>query len=98
MIESHNSLRDDFEVSCEEIDILVDAALKCPDVLGSRLCGGGFGGCTVTLAKKATINDTIAYINSVYQQNGYLKAVFFVCEPCNGARLLNLPWDLVDEQ
>lgn len=49
MIQSHNSLRDDFEVSCPEIDTLVELALKVEGVLGSRLTGGGFGGCTVTL-------------------------------------------------
>lgn len=49
MVESHKSLRDDFEVSCQEIDQLVDLALEVEGVLGSRITGGGFGGCTVTL-------------------------------------------------
>lgn len=49
MIESHKSLRDDFEVSCPEIDQLVVLALEVEGVLGSRMTGGGFGGCTVTL-------------------------------------------------
>lgn len=49
MVESHNSLRDDFEVSCPEIDQLVEVTLKADGVLGSRITGGGFGGCTVTL-------------------------------------------------
>lgn len=49
MTESHISLRDDYEVSCPEIDSIVDITLKVEGVLGSRITGGGFGGCTVTL-------------------------------------------------
>ncbi|KFV59106.1 Galactokinase, partial [Gavia stellata] len=49
MVESHNSLRDDYEVSCPELDELVAAALEVDGVFGSRMTGGGFGGCTVTL-------------------------------------------------
>uniref|UniRef100_A0A8C3IZX6 GHMP kinase C-terminal domain-containing protein n=1 Tax=Calidris pygmaea TaxID=425635 RepID=A0A8C3IZX6_9CHAR len=49
MVESHNSLRDDYEVSCPELDQLVAAALEVDGVYGSRMTGGGFGGCTVTL-------------------------------------------------
>lgn len=51
MISSHNSLRDDFEVSCPELDMLVNLALKVKGVYGSRMTGGGFGGCTVTLVR-----------------------------------------------
>lgn len=90
MTESHNSLRDDFDVSCKELDTLVDAAINCPGVLGSRMCGGGFGGCTVTLVAKSTINDVIAHVNNVYEKSGQASAVFFVCEPSDGARLINL--------
>lgn len=90
MIESHKSLRDDFEVSCKELDILVEAAINCRGVLGSRMCGGGFGGCTVTLLDKAAVNDVIAHINNAYEKNGYANAIFFVCEPSDGARLINI--------
>lgn len=51
MIESHRSLMTDFEVSCPEVDQLVDIALKSEGVLGSRMTGGGFGGCTVTMVR-----------------------------------------------
>lgn len=90
MIESHKSLRDDFEVSCKELDILVDAAIDCSGVLGSRMCGGGFGGCTVTLVAKDSVAVAIAHINTVYEKNGYGNALFFVCEPSEGARLIHL--------
>lgn len=50
---SHESLRIDFEVSCKELDVLVDIASECKGVFGSRMTGGGFGGCTVTLVRTA---------------------------------------------
>lgn len=53
MIESHNSLRDDYEVSTPELDKLVEIACEIPGVYGSRMTGGGFGGCTVTLVSNA---------------------------------------------
>lgn len=59
MNESHDSLRDDFNVSCVELDSLVDICRDCPGVYGSRMTGGGFGGCTVTLVKKENVTDVI---------------------------------------
>lgn len=53
---SHVSLRDDYEVSCEEIDILVDLAWQIPGVIGSRITGGGFGGCTVSIVKNDAVD------------------------------------------
>ena len=50
MTASHESLRDDYEVSCEELDAIVDAALAVPGVYGARMTGGGFGGCAIVLA------------------------------------------------
>ena len=60
MNQSHISLRDDYDVSCEEIDILVDLAWKIPGVLGSRITGGGFGGCTVSIVKEDKIDTVVA--------------------------------------
>ena len=62
MVASHNSLRDDYEVSCKELDVLVAAATEADGVYGSRMTGGGFGGCTVTLLKSAAVGPTIAHI------------------------------------
>lgn len=93
MTASHLSLRDDFEVSCKELDILVDAAINCTGgygVLGSRMTGGGFGGCTVTLAYKKSIPTVIQTMKMMYSAHG-LTASFYVCEPSDGARLINLP-------
>ncbi|KAK4874707.1 hypothetical protein RN001_014067 [Aquatica leii] len=84
MIESHNSLRDDYEVSCPELDVLVELALEVDGVLGSRMTGGGFGGCTVTLVYKKAVAKVIEYINNNYEG----KATFYICKPSNGAQLL----------
>ncbi|KAL0984071.1 hypothetical protein UPYG_G00136700 [Umbra pygmaea] len=62
MVESHNSLRDLFEVSCKELDELVTAAMEVKGVFGSRMTGGGFGGCTVTLLQAGAIDRTIEHI------------------------------------
>jgi len=84
MNQSHDSLRDDFEVSCPELDELVTLARRCTGVYGSRMTGGGFGGCTVTLLKKDNVNDVVEFINSNYSG----KATFYVTSPSAGARRL----------
>ena len=67
MSASHTSMRDDYEVSCEEIDLLVDIAQRQPGVYGSRLTGGGFGGCTVTLVDKPYAKDLIERLKADYK-------------------------------
>ena len=62
MVASHNSLREDFEVSCPELDALVAAAIQVDGVFGSRMTGGGFGGCTVTLVRADAVNNAIEKI------------------------------------
>ena len=56
LVESHRSLQHDYEVSCAELDFLVDTALAIPGVFGSRMTGGGFGGCTVTMLRPAEVS------------------------------------------
>ena len=65
---SHESLRHDYEVSCEEIDILVDLAQAMPGVIGSRITGGGFGGCTVSIVEDATVDRFIEEIGKTYKE------------------------------
>ncbi|CAN0422314.1 unnamed protein product [Ascophyllum nodosum] len=86
MLESHQSLREDFEVSCPEIDTLVELAMEVEGVYGSRLTGGGFGGCTVTLVDKDAVDGLVRHL-----QEGYSRAVgrecsCFVTKPGFGAR------------
>ncbi|XP_065332478.1 galactokinase-like [Cloeon dipterum] len=86
MNESHDSLRDDYEVSCAELDQLVDLARKVDGVFGSRMTGGGFGGCTVTLVKESEVEKVISHINEKYSK----EATFYVATPSEGARILKL--------
>ncbi|KAJ9596657.1 hypothetical protein L9F63_012354 [Diploptera punctata] len=87
MNESHESLRTDYEVSCSELDELVNAARSCPHVLGSRMTGGGFGGCTVTLATAKHADKVIDAIKN----NTKLKPTFYITKPSGGARVLSIP-------
>ena len=82
---SHVSLRDDYEVSCEEIDILVDLAWKIPGVIGSRITGGGFGGCTVSIVKNDAVDTFIDTIGKQYKEKVGHEAEFYVVEIGNGA-------------
>lgn len=82
---SHVSLRDDYEVSCEEIDILVDLAWKIPGVIGSRITGGGFGGCTVSIVKNDAVDTFIDTIGKQYKEKVGHEAEFYVVEIGDGA-------------
>lgn len=85
MKESHKSLRDLYEVSCTELDTIVDTALKVKGVIGSRMTGGGFGGCTVSLVKKENIDDFIEKVSKEYREKFQIEPEFYVCIPENGA-------------
>lgn len=82
---SHVSLRDDYEVSCEEIDILVDAAWKIPGVVGSRITGGGFGGCTVSIVKNEAVEEFKKQLFAVYEEKTGNQCEFYVVDIGNGA-------------
>lgn len=87
-VESHRSLRDDYEVSCEELDYLVDAALTLPGVYGARMTGGGFGGCTVNLVEKGEEEAFAKEMRARYQARHQLDPAVIVTTPCAGARSL----------
>jgi galactokinase len=76
MTASHNSLRDDFEVSCDELDCLVDIANDTEGVLGSRMTGAGFGGCTVTLIHMDAIETLRANLLSYTDRFGLNPEMF----------------------
>lgn len=88
MNRSHISLRDDYDVSCEEIDILVDLAWKIPGVLGSRITGGGFGGCTVSIVKDESIDTFIETIGKTYLEKVGHEAEFYTVDIGDGASRL----------
>ena len=85
MNQSHISLRDDYEVSCEEIDILVDLAWKIPGVIGSRITGGGFGGCTVSIVKNDAVDTFINDIGKAYKEKVGHEAEFYTVDIGDGA-------------
>ena len=85
MNQSHVSLRDDYEVSCDEIDILVDLAWKIPGVIGSRITGGGFGGCTVSIVKNDAVDTFINEIGPKYAKEVGHEAEFYIVDIGNGA-------------
>lgn len=88
MNQSHISLRDDYEVSCEEIDILVDLAWKIPGVIGSRITGGGFGGCTVSIVKNDAVDTFIETIGEAYKEKVGHEAEFYTVDIGDGASRL----------
>jgi galactokinase len=85
MVASHRSLQHDYEVSCAELDFLVDAALAIDGVYGSRMTGGGFGGCTVTLLRVEAAAGFRAGIAQAYQQEFGVTPRIYSCEPSEGA-------------
>ena len=88
MAESHVSLRDLFEVSCAELDLMVDLANREPGVYGARMTGGGFGGATINLVDAryaATFAESVA---KGYQKETGIAAVVYVCMPADGASLV----------
>jgi galactokinase len=86
MVESHRSLQHDYQVSCEELDSLVDIALTIDGVYGSRMTGGGFGGCTVSLVAPKAVANFEKEISSRYLARWNLKPMIFRCTPSAGAR------------
>ena len=85
---SHISLRDDYEVSCKEIDILVELAWKTEGVIGSRITGGGFGGCTVSIVKNDAVDTFVQEIGKAYLDKVGHEAEFYVVDIGDGARRL----------
>ena len=85
MSASHRSLRDHFQVSCPELDLLVETALAQPGVLGSRMTGGGFGGCTVTLVKKNRIDSFREAVSEKFSGRTRIVAEIFATSASGGA-------------
>ena len=85
MVESHASLRDDYEVSCAELDFLVDTAVTLEGVYGSRMTGGGFGGCTVTLLRRESLPAFQDRMIGAYQAQFQVTPRIYPCNPSAGA-------------
>ncbi len=85
MNESHASLRDDYEVSSRELDALAELAWKQPGVLGARMTGAGFGGCTVNLVQAEAAKAFVEAVREGYARRLGLEAECYVCESADGA-------------
>ncbi len=86
MNQSHDSLRDLYEVTGKELDTMVDEARKAEGVLGSRMTGAGFGGCTVSLVKNEKVDDFISRVNRAYEEEIGYAASFYVSDIGEGGR------------
>jgi galactokinase len=84
-VASHRSLQHDYEVSCEELDFLVDTAIGLPGVYGARMTGGGFGGCTVNLVARDSAESFAAGISRAYQKRLKVSPQIYICRPAAGA-------------
>ncbi len=85
MNESHVSLRDDYETSCQECDILAEEAWKIDGVIGSRITGGGFGGCTVSIVKNEAVDTFKDTLGRIYKEKTGIDPEFYVVDIGDGA-------------
>ncbi|MDY5913312.1 MAG: galactokinase [Inconstantimicrobium porci] len=88
MVDSHNSLRDDYEVTGIELDTLVELILKNDGVIGSRMTGAGFGGCTVSIVKDESVDEIIKNVTPAYKEKIGYEPSFYVVTISDGARKL----------
>lgn len=86
---SHVSMRDDYEASCVETDCLAELAWAIPGVIGSRITGGGFGGCTVSIVEDGAVDDFVKKVGDGYQAATGHQAEFYIVEIGGGARVID---------
>jgi len=91
MAESHVSLRDLFEVSCAELDLMVELANRQPGVYGARMTGGGFGGATINLVDAEHATAFAETVAKGYQKETGIAAAVYICMPADGASLVETP-------
>jgi galactokinase len=89
MDQSHVSLRDDYEVSCPELDTMVELLREQPGCHGARLTGAGFGGCAVALMQAAAVQDAVAVVTSAYREHTQLTPSLFPTHAARGAEVLH---------
>lgn len=89
MYQSHYSLKDNYEVSTPELDTLVEIAKSLPGVYGSRMTGGGFGGCTVTLCQSSEKDNIMREMAKQYKEQTGLECTIFATKPGQGAHIID---------
>ena len=85
---SHDSLRDDFEVTNDALNIMVDCAREQANCYGARMTGAGFGGCAVALVKEENAAEFVNAVSEAYRQRSNMEAAVYVCKPSEGASLI----------
>jgi galactokinase len=90
MQDSHRSLRDDYEVSCKELDLMVEIAAAQPGSIGARMTGGGFGGCTINLVESAAVNNFKRRVAVEYSSKTGLIPEIYVSPASEGAQQMSL--------
>jgi galactokinase len=90
MADSHRSLRDDYEVSCAELDLMVNIAAREPGVYGSRMTGGGFGGCTISLVERASAQEFKHHVAAAYCSATGKHPDIYICNASQGAEQIPL--------
>jgi galactokinase len=90
MAESHRSLRNDYEVSCSELDLMVEIATRQKGLLGARMTGGGFGGCTINLVDVAEALEFQRHVSAEYLAATGLRPDVYICEAAQGAEAVEL--------
>ncbi|RJP63181.1 MAG: galactokinase [Ignavibacteriales bacterium] len=88
MYQSHAGLRDEYEVSCKELDVLVDIVSGKSDVLGARMMGGGFGGCTINLVKQNSVENIVAEVKEEYKKKVQQEVKVYVTSIMGGTEVL----------
>ncbi|HZH35766.1 MAG TPA: galactokinase [Flavisolibacter sp.] len=85
MYGSHDGLQHEYEVSCKELDFLVDAVRDNPNVIGARMTGGGFGGCTINIVKEEAIEALVADLSKKYKEAMELELTAYIAQTANGS-------------
>jgi galactokinase len=86
MAESHRSLREDYEVSCPELDLMVELANQTPAVWGARMTGAGFGGCTVNLVEARAVEQFREHVSAAYERETGIKPDIYICNAADGVK------------
>jgi galactokinase len=98
MLATHSGLRDDFEVSCAELDYLVDAVKPSPQVYGARMMGGGFGGCTINLIDSNKIERISAEVTEKYKRRFQIELKTYVMEISSGTHVVTADQESAPEK
>jgi len=89
MFQTHDGLSKEYEVSCKELDFLVDAVRNNPDVVGARMMGGGFGGCTINIIREEIIQPLVKEVGESYQKNMGKELTPYIAQVEDGTSLVS---------